>query len=130
MRQVVHDEETGRLCCHLCGGFFLSLGSHLRRHGWTADAYRRAMGLSRTRPLTARSLSATISARQAQRYTEEPALREVFSTGQEMARNGVLSERARSGKLATAPETRRAREDALERGRATAAGLGHARVLH
>lgn len=37
---LVIDPETRRLCCHLCGLWFRSLGSHVRAHGHTADSYR------------------------------------------------------------------------------------------
>lgn len=49
---LTRDAETGRLCCHLCGRWFRSLGSHVRAHGHTADTYRESMGLCRTRALT------------------------------------------------------------------------------
>ena len=29
--QLVAEADTGRICCHLCGRWFISLGSHLRR---------------------------------------------------------------------------------------------------
>jgi len=47
--RLVDDPATGRLCCHLCGRWFLSLGAHVRAHGYTADAYRDTMQLLRTR---------------------------------------------------------------------------------
>lgn len=46
--QLVRDPTTGRVCCHLCGRWFRSLGSHLRRHGLSATSYREAVGLCRT----------------------------------------------------------------------------------
>jgi len=42
------EKGTGRLCCHLCGDWFASLGIHVRVHGHTAGSYRAAMGLPRT----------------------------------------------------------------------------------
>lgn len=120
--QLVHDEETGEVCCHLCGGFFSSLGSHLRAHGWTAETYRLAMGLSRNRPLAARTLSAAISARQSRRYAEDAELQVHFRTGQAMARSGVLAQRAREARPDDTPEARRIRADALQRGRETVRG--------
>jgi hypothetical protein len=43
---LVAEPGTGRLCCHLCGRWFISLGVHVRFHGQTAGSYRAAMGLA------------------------------------------------------------------------------------
>ena len=51
--QLIAEEGTGRLCCHLCGEWFASLGIHVRVHGHTAGSYRAAMGLPRTTVLAA-----------------------------------------------------------------------------
>jgi len=48
------DEVDGRVLCHECGRSFRSLIGHItRKHGLTADEYREAHGLARTRPLMA-----------------------------------------------------------------------------
>ncbi len=56
--ELVAEEGTSRLCCHLCGRWYVSLGAHVRAHGHTADTYRLAMGLCTTQPLTSTPLSA------------------------------------------------------------------------
>ncbi|MGB8997210.1 MAG: hypothetical protein WCC65_18140, partial [Pseudonocardiaceae bacterium] len=45
-----------------------SLGGHVRRHGHTAESYREAMGLCRSRPLVAGTLSRSIATRQSAAY--------------------------------------------------------------
>ncbi|MBV9729784.1 MAG: MucR family transcriptional regulator [Pseudonocardiales bacterium] len=61
--QLVTESGTGRVCCHLCGRWYVSLGGHLRTHGHTADSYRETMGLCRSRPLVAEALSRSIATR-------------------------------------------------------------------
>ncbi len=51
--RLLTEEGTGRLCCHLCGEWFASLGIHVRVHGHTAGSYRAAMGLPRSTVLAA-----------------------------------------------------------------------------
>ncbi len=51
--RLVAEEGTGRLCCHLCGEWFVSLGVHVRVHGHTAGTYREAMRLPRATALVA-----------------------------------------------------------------------------
>ena len=48
------EKGSGRLCCHLCGDWFASLGIHVRVHGHTAGSYRAAMGLPRATVLAFR----------------------------------------------------------------------------
>ncbi|GAA2483558.1 hypothetical protein [Winogradskya humida] len=52
--ELAVEESTGRLCCHLCGRWFTSLGSHVRAHGYTAQSYRAVMGARRERDLADR----------------------------------------------------------------------------
>jgi hypothetical protein len=120
--QVVRD-GTGRVCCHLCGRFFRALGLHVRVHGHTAASYRLAMGLCTSKPLTAYDLSATISRRQATAYRGSPALRDRLRPGQELARSGQLSWRARASLVGDTPPPERItrRRTALAAGRATTA---------
>jgi hypothetical protein len=70
--ELVVEPGTGRVCCHLCGRWFVSLGGHVRRHGYTADSYRKAMGLCRSRPLVAEALSRSIATRQRLAYQRCP----------------------------------------------------------
>lgn len=120
--ELVIEVETARLCCHLCGRWFVSLGGHLRVHGHTADSYREAMGLCRTRPLVAETLSRSIAARQTQAYQRLPAMRARLATGQELTRTGQLASMARTARIrSTSPELVRLRRAALDNGRATRA---------
>lgn len=116
--QVVRDRGTGDVCCHVCGEFFRALGSHIRAHGYTAAQYRRAMGLSRAQPLTSTGLSESISRRQRQSYAASPEHRQRLEPGQEMVRDGRLTELAKtSGHMPLQSE--RLRSAALEQGRRT-----------
>lgn len=121
--ELVVDDDTGRLCCHFCGHWFTSLGSHVRAHGTTADGYRADLGLCRREPLTAKPLSRAISARQQQAYASSPEVRERFAVGQQMARDGVLGRLSATGRstepLAPAAVARQRR--ALDTGRGTVA---------
>ncbi|MPQ97180.1 hypothetical protein GB931_04405 [Modestobacter sp. I12A-02628] len=119
--ELTREDSTGRLCCHLCGRWYASLGSHLRAHGWTSDGYRAAMGLASGTPLTGRSLSSSISARQARRYAADPDHRRQLGRGHRMARDGSLAEAARRAArdAAVRPQRDAARRAALDAGRAT-----------
>lgn len=121
--QLVREEGTGRACCHLCGRWFRSLGSHLRAHGWTAEAYREAMGVCATHPLTAPDVSSAIAARQSRAYRRDPEVRARLAIGQDLARTGELGRSAADGEAYARDRSPRteARNDALHRGRQTAA---------
>ena len=97
--RLVDDPDTGRLCCHLCGRWFVSLGVHVRAHGYTADAYRDTMQLLRTRPLVSTEMSTSIATRQARAYQDSAQVRERFAESQQLARTGQLAWRARAGNL-------------------------------
>lgn len=121
---LTREDETGRLCCHLCGRWFRSLGSHVRAHGHTAETYREAMGLCRTRALTGAALSAAISARKARKAQEhacDPEVRSRLAPGQQDARTGALAERARAAEAmgGVRPEHAFLRRKALATGRVT-----------
>lgn len=59
----VLDEDTDGLLCHECGQRFTHLGLHAwKGHGLTADQYRQAHGLARSRGLVTSSTRATIVA--------------------------------------------------------------------
>jgi len=47
---VSHDTE-GRMQCHLCGKFYIHIGSHLKAHRITPDEYRATFELNRQQPL-------------------------------------------------------------------------------
>lgn len=120
--ELVIESGTGRVCCHLCGRWYVSLGSHLRTHGHTADSYRNAMGLCRSRPLVADALSRSIATRQTEAYRRSPRLRARLAVGQEFSKTGRLATLARTARTASAsPESARIRRAALDAGRATRA---------
>ncbi len=120
--ELVIESGTGRVCCHLCGRWYVSLGSHLRTHGHTADSYRDAMGLCRSRPLVAETLSRSIATRQTEAYRRSPELRARLAVGQEFSKNGRLSTLARTARTTSASlESARIRRAALDAGRVTRA---------
>lgn len=120
--QLVVESGTGRVCCHLCGRWFVSLGGHLRRHGHTAESYRAAMGLCRGRALVAEYLSRSIATRQSEAYRRSPALRARLAVGQKLSRTGQLATLAsRSHSTNRSIEGTRLRRAALDAGRATRA---------
>src|SRR5918997_2995660 len=120
--QLVIEPGTGRVCCHLCGRWYVSLGGHLRAHGHTADSYRETMGLCRSRPLVAETLSRSIAARQAEAYRRSAQLRARLAIGQELSRAGRLTTLAHLTRATgTSAESIRIRRAALEAGRQTRA---------
>lgn len=120
--QVVRD-EAGRACCHLCGRWYRALGHHVRVHGHTAASYRLAMGLCTTKALITAELSEKISSRQAVAYRRSPDLRDRLRQGQDMARSGQLSWRARAARYGEVTPAQRTslRRAALAAGRTTTA---------
>lgn len=122
---VTVEEGTGRLCCHFCGRWFASLGSHVRVHGRTADSYRSALGLALSTPLTCSEVSTAISRRQAERFATSADARAALAVGQQMARAGVLADSAREAREGRAAQgqdpvqSRVRREESLSRGRQT-----------
>lgn len=120
--RLVIESGTGRVCCHLCGRWYVSLGGHLRAHGHTADSYRETMGLCRSRPLVAEALSRSIAARQTEAYRRSPELRARLGIGQELSKAGRLTTLAHRTRVAgTSVESTRVRLAALEAGRKTRA---------
>lgn len=84
----------GEVACHLCGRWFVHLGSHLRRHGWTAAEYRAATGLPRHVALCSDELSSDIATRQQRAWESDPEMRAHFEPGQQLARSGRLGQLA------------------------------------
>ncbi|HKS99820.1 MAG TPA: hypothetical protein VJT31_09850 [Rugosimonospora sp.] len=86
--------EGDRVCCHLCGRWFLSVASHLRVHGWVKADYTAAFGLERGNPLsgeaTRKRRSAALTARQA----VEPAIAQAQARARIRARSGALTRAA------------------------------------
>lgn len=120
--QLAFEPGTGRVCCHLCGRWFISLGGHLYQHRHNAESYRELIGLCRNRPLVAESLSRSIATRQRKAYRRSPALRARLAVGQELSKTGQLAALASLAQTAgPSPELARLRRAALEAGRATRA---------
>lgn len=112
--ELVTDEATGHVCCHLCGRFYVLLGAHVRVHGHTPQTYRELVGLCTTRALASAELSDTIRDRQARRAAE-PEVQEMLRAGR--ARSG-RREGTTSGSVRSEPlERRRLRSNALDAGR-------------
>src|SRR5262245_47320272 len=100
-----------RVCCHLCGRWFLSVASHLRVHGWMKADYIEVFGLERTNALRGELTRKRRAAAMTGRQAVEPAIRQA----QQRARA-----RARSGALATAAaHAARGRHHPIERRRKT-----------
>jgi hypothetical protein len=120
--QLMIESGTGRVCCHLCGRWYVSLGGHLHTHGHTAESYRETMGLCRSRPLVAAALSRSIATRQSEAYRRSPALRARLAVGQELSKTGQLATLACAAHTTSPPpELARLRRAALDTGRMTRA---------
>jgi hypothetical protein len=125
--QLVIESGSGRICCHLCGRWYVALGGHLRTHGHTADSYRKTMGLCRSRPLVAESLSRSIATRQSEAYRRSPELRARLAVGQQLSKTGQLAPMALTSQVTSPPaELTRLRRAALDAGRATRAAQRNA----
>lgn len=61
------DDDGQTVLCHECGRRYRSLGAHVfRAHGTTADEYKAAHGLARSRGLASSALREALAARSAQ----------------------------------------------------------------
>jgi len=108
------EPSEGLICCHLCGRWWVSLGAHVRAHGYTAAGYREAMGLRLTVALAAKRLTSAIGRRQHERYIADPLLRQRLEVGHEMARAGELTLAAREGNATSSDRAQRRDERARE----------------
>lgn len=124
---LVRDADSGRVCCHLCGRWFVALGAHVRVHGYTADTYRTALGLCSSHGLVAEVLSEQIRRRTAAQYEADPDVRERFAVGQAMARSGQLAWRRRAATASQPEPAQRVRErrEQLAAGRASQDAARH-----
>lgn len=117
--QLVREESSGKVCCHLCGRWFTFLGAHARVHGHTAGTYRELIGLCRTPAQAAEQLSGSIRRRIQKACQQQPAARDGFAAGQQLARSGQLAWLARSARvsrLSPTTEGRRIRTEQLSVG--------------
>lgn len=100
--------DGDRVCCHLCGQWFLSVASHLRAHGWTKDGYIAAFGLERGNALTGEATHKRRAAAFTSRQLSEPVIRQAQRSARERARTGELTAAAAAAaKGRTHPPQRR-----------------------
>jgi hypothetical protein len=93
MGELLVVDGGERVVCHICGRALAMLGAtHLRQHGWTAEAYRQAFGLRRGTSLCAPAVTERRRRLGLERYGSNRRLREGLAVGQEMARSGRLLE--------------------------------------
>ena len=80
---LVYDSQLDAVQCHLCGLWFKRINSqHLRRHSWTTEEYKRAMGLERHRPLFTPTLSARWAEHARRRLESDPKFRRALEHAQ------------------------------------------------
>jgi lambda repressor-like predicted transcriptional regulator len=89
-------EDGDRVCCHLCGSWFLSVASHLRVHGWTKADYVTAFGLELGNPLSGEATRKRRSAALTARLAVEPTLRDALAAARTRSRTGELTAAAAS----------------------------------
>jgi predicted transcriptional regulator len=131
---ILTHNGDGQIACHLCGRWYTHLGLHLRRHSWTADQYRDAVGLALHVPLCSARISERIGARQKYAWDHDPAMRARLDIGQRMAASGDLSrfsveaarERQTNGRVPSGTQV--AQRVALNAGRATTSRLREERL--
>lgn len=111
-------EDGDRVCCHLCGSWFLSVASHLRVHGWTKAGYIAAFGLELRNPLCGEATRKRRSAALTARLAVEPPLRAAIVAARTRARSGELTAAA-----ATAARGRRHPVERRAKTLATLAGI-------
>lgn len=138
---ILGQDDDGRLLCHECGRWYRGLGSHIRRHGLTADGYRTAHGLSLTRELVSADIKEHLETRGRRTYAARPDIRNSLAGGRALAAasgNGVrvaaeqaperrqraAVRRANSARIAEVNATRGQRE--RERQETFARSEGHA----
>lgn len=83
--------DGDRVCCHLCGRWFLSVASHVRVHGWTKSDYVVAFGLELGNPLTGEATRKRRSAALTARQAVEPAIQRAQAEARARSRSGALT---------------------------------------
>ena len=123
--------EGDFVLCHLCGGWWRSVTTHLRAHGWTKDGYCEAFGLERGQSLEGISTRKMRSASFSARLLFEPAVRTGSARGRARARAGDLArDAAAAARGRRLPEQRRRRARAAMTGAARAASAEASRARH
>ncbi len=83
--------EGSQVICHLCGHALRSVTAHLRRHGWTKQAYCDAFGLERGQSLEGPETRKLRAAAFTSRLVFDPAVRAGSAAGRQRARAGALA---------------------------------------
>lgn len=83
--------DGDRVCCHLCGRWFLSVASHLRVHGWAKAEYVAAFGLELGNPLSGAATRKRRSAALTARLAVEPAIQHAQAEARARAGSGALT---------------------------------------
>lgn len=95
-----HDEAAGKVQCHLCGGWFHSVGRHAwLAHGWRHDEYVEAFGLRWVRPLCTPDVSEKHRTAMAMQYAQSAKTRSDLAMGQDMLKDRELRQRWREEKI-------------------------------
>src|SRR5262245_46587240 len=106
--QILVDGD--RVCCHLCGRWFLSVGSHLSAHGWTKSGYLAAFGLEFGNPLSGEATRKRRSAALAARSAVEAVIQQAQQEAVRRCRTGDLTRTAAAAARGRAqPAERRAK---------------------
>ncbi|SNT63626.1 hypothetical protein SAMN05421812_115167 [Asanoa hainanensis] len=113
--------DGDRVCCHLCGRFFLSVASHIRVHGWSKADYLAAFGLELSNPLSGEATRKRRAASFTARFAVEPAIQRAQRLAHDRARSGALTAAA-----ATAARGRRQPAERRAKTLRTLAGISRA----
>lgn len=122
---LVRDADNDLVLCHVCGRWYRALGSHVRVHGLTADAYRQAFGLFAGKAISSREHTEARSAAQRRLYRRSARTRTDLGQGHRMARSGELADLARRP---ISPQRREAQLHELAAGRRTRTATAEARL--
>jgi lambda repressor-like predicted transcriptional regulator len=85
------EADGDRVCCHLCGSWFLSVASHIRVHGWSRAEYIATFGLQLGNPLSGEATRKRRAAALTARALTEPAIRQAQKAARERTRSGQLA---------------------------------------
>ncbi len=122
--------EGSQVICHLCGRALRSVTVHLRRHGWTKQAYCAAFGLERGQSLEGPETRKLRAAAFTSRLVFDPAVRAGSAAGRERARAGALARDAAAAATGRHhPEQRRRKARQAHGGRPVPASPARAAVL-
>ncbi|MEV4132792.1 hypothetical protein AB0J72_11590 [Dactylosporangium sp. NPDC049742] len=88
---MLSEGDGDRVCCHLCGRWYLSVASHLRVHGWTKAAYIAAFGLEVGNPLAGRRTRQRRAEALRARQYRDPAVQRAQAAARVRARSGALT---------------------------------------